>query len=213
MHPRPPRIWTHKHAKDRGTSLPIITIRIRRRGSVPLRITSCPLAPSGKTAPEIPRDYSRGSVFTNHSVAADSFERSARSFRSLPPPPPPFSSNFSTTTSIDLPSRRLPHPLRPTLSPRSPPRRPTPPHSPRTPTCPLPRGARIHTRTWPGIPFAVGFDSLPACIQLANKLHPVVSFRVYRNARAHRDMSKSVGPHLPPLTNRHGQCCTRVTRV
>lgn len=95
---------------------------------------------------EIPRDYSRGSVFTNHSADADSSGEESCALLPLSSP---------SSTSIDLPFYLSPSLLAvcpssladiPPFPPRFP-SRPTPPRWPRIPTCPLPRGAHTHTGT------------------------------------------------------------------
>lgn len=138
----------------------IITIRIRRLASVSRRVTSCPLAPSGETAPEIPRDYSRGSVFTNHSVAADSSGEELRA-PSAPLPPrrdvhrpslPPVLLRLSLLSLVPLAVCRSPSRLTVPL-----------PRIRRVPQrCPLPRGARTCRGTRQIFRLVVGFDSFEA---------------------------------------------------
>lgn len=101
-------------------------------------------------------------------------------------------SSPSASSPADIPpARSLPPPL-PRIH-RVPQRAPFP-------------GAHVRARTRQVFRLRQASIDLPACVQLANKLHPVVSFRVYRNerARAHTGTCrKAWDPCLTVLANRH----------
>lgn len=181
MHPRPPRIWTHKHARIVGRHSPHNN---NKNPSARLRLAARHIMSS--------RSLGRDSVRRSHVITAARERlhkslgrcgllrrRVARSFR--------FSSPIPVATSIDLPS---PSPI-PRCLLDLPPLflflSLTPPHSSRTSTLPPSQECTYtHRGDSPDIPFVVGFDSLPACVQLANKLNPVVSFRLYIETRVCR---------------------------
>lgn len=152
MHPRPPQIWTHKHARIVGRHSPHNN---NKNPSARLRPAARHIMPSRSLG----RDSARRSHVITAAGASSQITRSLRTppekscallpLLSTPPPPtsrrpstfpPPSLSPSLAVCSISLPSLR-----------------PTPPHSSRTPTLPPSQG-RTYTpreRDSPDIPFAV----------------------------------------------------------
>lgn len=220
MHPRPPRIWTHKHATIVGRHSPHNN---NKNPSARLRLAARHIMSSRSLGRDSAGDPTwlqpRERLHKSLGRCGLLRRRVARSFRSSPPTSrrpstfsPPSSARLSSSLSL---LSLIPFAVC-SISLLS-----HPSHSPAFAAypnvAPFP-GAHVHAGGLAEIfRLVVGFDSLPACVQLANKLNPVVSFRLYiemhARARARANVEKRGTPFSPVLADWHDRYSEHFVRV